>query len=329
MSDPDRQLRAPTGAAWSDELARIEEVAVDAARLAGALISDRFGGWIEVSSKDDGRWDAVTDVDRDAQRLIGGVIAESFPDHLVIGEEDPSAEETAAPDWVWAVDPIDGTTNFANGLPIHASSIGSLYRGAPVAGAIWIAWPGPSGGVVFRARRGGGAWRDEKRLELSASSSNGVPAAGRPVALPSGLNRQYRLGKELSRAQGDARTMGSVAFEMCMVAAGVAQYAVSGPARLWDFAAGSVIVSEAGGRVAALRRDGRWRELDSFVDGYSADAETSERLRRWNRPVISGPPGAVELLGRNLRPRRPSPLARSRRAIERAFGRREGTGKRS
>ena len=286
-----------------DYLTQVEQVAREAVKKAGDLVSSRFGGNLNVDAKDQAGRDLVTDVDRESQQLISEYLNRSFPEHLVIGEEDPEGDEHIAPDWIWAIDPIDGTVNFANGLPVYAVSVGALYRGTPVAGAIWTGLPGSAGGNVFHARRGAGAWNGKNKLEVMNVTNGGPPSPSSIVALPSTLHEGYRIGSELRRYMGGPRTLGSVAFELCMVASGVLQYAISGPANSWDFAAGSLIVSEAGGLSLALDSRGCWHKLETFAQPYVHDFETSKNIRSWLRPVISGPVSTTNFVSKNLRPK--------------------------
>ena len=165
-----------------------EELAVRAVKEAGAFISERFGGPMEVMQKAEREGvDIVTDVDKASQQLIVGLIEEQFPEHQILGEEDPPDEEPPAKDFVWAIDPIDGTKNFVNGSPVHAVSVGLLHRGVPVAGAIWTPWPGDRGFALAHARTGSGTWLDGERVSLKSGDNGGSACprsasggAGRP-----------------------------------------------------------------------------------------------------------------------------------------------------
>ena len=121
------------------EINRVEQCIVRAATEAGNFAKSRFGGILEISSKGDktGK-DLVTDVDRASQNLIAKIMAETCPGHVLLGEEDPPDEKQEASEWLWIVDPIDGTTNYVNSSNIYAVSIAALYKGETVAAAIWI-----------------------------------------------------------------------------------------------------------------------------------------------------------------------------------------------
>ena len=295
-------------------LRRLESAAVEMAGKAGSMVLGRFGGPIEIGSKDEAGRDLVTDVDRASQRLIQELVADEFPDHMLLGEEEPPEEEPPASDCGWAVDPIDGTINFANGLPPWAVSVGVLHRGRPVAGAVWLPWPTPDRFKIVHARKGGGAWLDGRRLDIVGPKGGDAPAGGRVSLVPARLDLTYRVGAPLRGALGEPRTMGSASYEGAMVAAGMAQCAVLGPARTWDFAAVTLLVSEAGGTAVSLESD-RWAPLETFAAGYSNTVETSKRLRSWHRPIIVGPPAMVTFVSANLRPREPSVVSRARRAM--------------
>jgi myo-inositol-1(or 4)-monophosphatase len=328
-----------------DQLRQIEQVATDAATQAADFVGSRFGGKLEVSRKPEEGDTLVTDVDVASQRLIADIVAARFPGHRLLGEEDRRAGDGAArgtsgggaltaiaeppaTEFVWAVDPVDGTVNFVNGLPIYAVSIGVLHRGRPVAAACALPWPGTPRPIVVHARAGGGAWLGERRLRIEAATpaEDGRSAlAGRVAALPGGLRRAYRLSKAYLVEIGEARSTGSAVYEQMLVALGVAQYSITGPAKIWDFAAGVLIVREAGGIAMTPARPGdgvradHWRPLDSFVDSYDLTPETTKRMRAWHGPVLLGPPSIVEFVAANARPRRPSTLRRLRRRLLRRF----------
>src|SRR5690606_37346522 len=139
-----------------DELVAIEREAVELASLAGARIKTALGRTLAVRYKENAEGDIslrdpVSEVDHDVEGMIREKVAALFPGHDVLGEE---SEERPARDHdvVWAVDPIDGTTNFVNGYPLFAASIGVLYRGKPVVGAVWCSTSHALRAGVYHAR---------------------------------------------------------------------------------------------------------------------------------------------------------------------------------
>ena len=297
-------------------LADLERVAADAAREAGHLLMDYFGRPLDVEYKGDSLSDPVTEADRQSQALLTGRIKASFPDHAVVGEEDETASVEPLPDFVWVLDPLDGTRNFSQGLPMFASSVGVLLRGVPVAGAIFIPWPQVRG-RVFHARKGGGAACDGTPLNALCATE---PESRRLVGLPGGFSHRFRFDESMRNRVGEARQTGSIAYELAMTASGNFQYsALTGSLSLWDVAAASVIVSEAGGRVLVGEKEeaGRsWRQLSTFVSDWEDDPPSSADLHKWYRPMIFGAPGVADAVAAGIRPR-----GRWRRRLRRWFRR--------
>ena len=291
-------------------LAAIEDHAVRMARRAGQTLMGYFGSSLDIDFKDEAESDPVTNVDREAQGDMVRAISDAYPEHGIVGEEDEDPGGGPAPDYVWVLDPLDGTKNFMNGLPVFASSIGVLYRGAPVAGAVFIPWPGEAEGVVLHAHRGGGAYAGGERIELYDAQE---PVPVRLTTLPESFHRAFKFDAPMRGRSGELRITGSTVYEIAMAARGVVQFALSGAPYLWDVVAGSVLVTEAGGLVmTAERRRSRiplapatlqWSELDSFFPRW-AEGVTLDRMRRRRSPMLFGSPSITRYVARNLRPRR-------------------------
>ncbi len=296
-------------------LAEIEDLAATLARRAGGILGRYFSAsmevrYMEVRYKDEGRTDPVTAADTESEEYISRIVAERYPGHGVLGEEGAEDGNAVAPDFVWAIDPLDGTNNFVGGLPVFACSIGVLYRGAPVVGAVYVPWPGEAAGRVFHARKGGGAFLNEDRLEPLAAEAGD----GRLVTLPGSFRGAFKMGKQMQGKVGEVRVLGSIAYELAMVAGGVLRYSVVGKSSLWDVAAGAAIVAEVGGDVRIGRREcGRrplssagieWRPLTTLVDGWQTGTTTLGELRRWSSPMILGRPDVVAGLVAAVTPRR-------------------------
>ena len=292
-------------------LAEIEAHATELAAGGGAILRRHFGADLEVEYKGEGKNDPVTAVDKESQDYLVRAILDRFPDHGIVGEEDEEKEDSAAPDIVWVLDPLDGTKNFINGLPVFACSVGVLHRGTPVAGALHIPWPGEASGVVLHARRGGGAFLDGERIGITDA---GEPAGNRLVGLPGSFGRAFRFDKAMNGKVGDLRISGSIAYEMAMVARGVLQYSLFGAPKLWDVAAGAVLIAEAGG-VVLLGSGGRrgisprprrlrWRALGSFLDSWQSGTTTLLELREWSGSLLTGSPGVARSVADRLERRR-------------------------
>jgi myo-inositol-1(or 4)-monophosphatase len=201
-------------------------------------------GEVVVEAKADGT--PVTDADREADEVIAAAITAAFPGHGVLSEE----RDTVAPDteWTWIVDPIDGTSNFTCRLPYWCVSLALAFRGEPVLGII----DAPVLGRRYVAATGQGAYRDGRRLAVRG-----------PVDWRDGRNRHIPVMLTTStakRARGaglrlNPRVMGSTALDLAVVAEGVAAASLALFSRVWDVAAGGLLVREAGGAVITVHGD--------------------------------------------------------------------------
>ncbi len=298
------------GQADDAALAAIEADALRMVRRAGHTLMRSFGAPLEVQYKDQRENDPVTNLDREVQADIVRAISESYPGHGIVGEEDEEDVDGAAPDYVWVLDPLDGTKNFINGLPVFASSIGVLHRGVPVAGAVYAPWPGSADGLVFHGRKGGGAYANGER----AGVFDGVePKGNRLMTLPESFPRAFRFDARMKGSAGELRVSGSTVYELAMTARGVLQYSFHGAPHLWDIAAGAVLVTEAGGAVmVADRRQSRvpfaphrlqWSELRSFFPRWG-DEITLAHMRRWRSPILCGSPQIAAHVASSMKSRR-------------------------
>ena len=262
------------------ELAEIERTAVDLANLGGARIIAALGRTLSVRYKsgadeDSAFRDPVSEVDHEVEKLIREVVGERFPDHDVVGEESEERPGLGH-DIVWAVDPIDGTTNFVNGFPLFASAIGVLSQGKPIAGAVWCSTSHALRSGVYHARQGHVLCFDSEPMDVEAN-----PAVRRRLA---GLG-SLEAGSALP---WDIRKSGSAAVECAFVAAGLLSVARFDRPNVWDVAGGLALVTAAG-RGARERGPDGWTEFDGFPHGDSD-------LREWHRPMIIGEPDAVASL---------------------------------
>lgn len=271
-----------------DELAEVERVAVHLAGAAGQAIREAVGSGFRVEYKTNGSGesaptDPVSEVDHAVEATIRQRVAEHFPDHAIIGEE---IDEHPGPDadYLWVVDPVDGTTNFINGFPLFAASIAVLYRGVPVCGAIWVSASANIDAGVYHARKG------------SALSFDGNVVD--PVSKADGVRRKLAAapgGSPGRTAQWDHRVTGSAALECAFVAAGIFTSARFGGLRIWDVAAGVVLVEAAGGEAWVQEIDG-WHPLHRFQPPLTVKEDRSPTLRDWSRPLIIGTPEATHTL---------------------------------
>ncbi|MDR6882805.1 inositol monophosphatase [Bacillus sp. 3255] len=141
-----------------NELTHAREIAAQAAKKAGELARERFGSKLAVQHKDD-RGDLVTEIDEKADQLIVAAIAAAFPEHRIYSEE--AGEGGAASEWVWHVDPLDGTNNYALGIPLYGVSVSLSYQGRIMLGVVHDS----ALGIGYSAVKDEGAWQDGIKLK--------------------------------------------------------------------------------------------------------------------------------------------------------------------
>jgi len=256
-----------------DLLARMEAVAVELATIGGREILATLGSLMAVQYKGDDNAialmrDPVSEVDSRVEAMIRSHLADHFPDHGIIGEE-MAVQAGLGSDFVWAVDPIDGTSNFINGFPLFASSVGVLYRGVPVVGALWCSTSHLLTPGVYHC--GGTA---------------GLRFEGEPVSrLPNPAVRKRLAGDPHGQSgvgPWDGRKTGSAAIECAFVAAGLLQVARFATPNIWDVA-GGIALAHASGASVFQKEDGNWSPFASFGDQLA-------QMAQWRRPLILGTP---------------------------------------
>ena len=220
------------------------DVAVDAARRAGAVLLGQLGGPRHVEYKTRPT-NLVTDMDRRAESLIVDALRAAYPEHAILTEEAGALAGSAAARWI--VDPLDGTTNYAHGIPVFAVSIGLVVEGRAELGVVYD----PARDECFIAERGAGATLDGRPLRVSGAAvlDASVLATGFAYTIRQGRDTNLPEHDALSLRCQAVRAIGSAALSLAWVAAGRFDgfwELVLGP---WDVAAGALLVEEAGGRV--------------------------------------------------------------------------------
>jgi myo-inositol-1(or 4)-monophosphatase len=200
--------------------------------------------------------------------MIRSHLADHFPDHGIIGEE-MAVQAGLDSNFVWAVDPIDGTSNFINGFPLFASSVGVLYRGVPVVGALWCSTSHLLTPGVYHSGSGAGLRFEGEQVSRMPNPAVRKRLAGDPHGR-SGVG------------PWDGRKTGSAAIECAFVAAGLLQVARFAMPNIWDVA-GGIALARASGALAFQEEDGNWASFASF-GGQMA------QMAQWRRPLILGMP---------------------------------------
>lgn len=197
--------------------------------------------------------DLVTEVDKQSEAMIMEFIRTRYPDHAVLAEE--SGHTAAASEYLWVVDPLDGTTNYAQGLPIFAVSIGVQYRQQTMAGVIYV----PALDAMYSAVRGQGAFCNGVRLAVSDKTELAacVLATGFPYDIVQHPLNNLDYFSVMSRKVRAVRRFGAAAYDLACVAAGTFDGFWEMNLSPWDVTAGLLLVEEAGGTVIPFRDDRR------------------------------------------------------------------------
>lgn len=209
-----------------------------------------FNGTFKISNKE-GINNLVTEADHASDLAIQQVIKEAFPDHGIVSEE--TAEVVSDSEYKWIIDPIDGTVNFANGIPICCVSIGLQYKGKMLMGAVY----NPILNEFFFAEKGKGATLNNVKISVSNKTEvlKSCLVTGFPYTYLDQPNGPLQAFERLIRRGVPVRRLGSAAIDLCWVAAGRFDGFYEHQLNAWDSAAGFIIVEEAGGKVTDLNGD--------------------------------------------------------------------------
>jgi myo-inositol-1(or 4)-monophosphatase len=203
-----------------------------------------FNGQFSISNKE-GINNLVTEADHAAEKAIFDVIQSDFPDHGILSEEAGAIVQDTR--YTWIIDPIDGTVNFAHGIPLCCVSIALEHEGSVIMGAVY----NPFLHELFFAQKGWGASLNDKKIQVSSQENVGASClvTGFPYTYLDMPNGPLTIFEKLIRKGIPVRRLGSAAMDLCWVAAGRFDGFYEHKLQAWDSAAGWLIVEEAGGRV--------------------------------------------------------------------------------
>jgi myo-inositol-1(or 4)-monophosphatase len=224
------------------------DAALELAAQAGEIHLGIWRSFDPADVKLKSRRNPVTEADLAAERLIVDGLARRFPTHRIVAEEEGG--RGADGEITWHVDPLDGTVNFAHGLPLFCVSIAAWRGREPLAAVVHAA----ALGETYHAARNGGAWRDGVRLAVSRCAGLGeaLLATGFSYQRNEVVENNVREFSELVLRCRDVRRLGSAALDLALVAAGHYDAYWEPWLNSWDIAAGTLLVREAGGRVSDL-----------------------------------------------------------------------------
>ena len=236
--------------------------AVKAARRAGNIIIRATRNLDVVAVREKAANDFVTEVDRDAERAIISTLHEAYPGHAILAEESGASGTS---EYTWVIDPLDGTTNFLHGFPQYCVSIALEHRGIVTQDVIYD----QVRNYLFTASRGRGAYLNETRIRVSKRLhlKTALIGTGLPFRMHAHLEPYLAMMRDVMKSSCAVRRAGSAALDLAFVAAGrLDAFWEMGLSR-WDMAAGSLLVTEAGGLIGDLEGNETWMESGNIVGG--------------------------------------------------------------
>ena len=222
-------------------------VAVKAARAAGSIINRAALDLdlVRVTTKSTN--DFVTEVDHAAEKIIVETLLAAYPGHAILAEESGRAHGAKDSEYVWIIDPLDGTTNFIHGLPVYAVSIALAHRAQVQQAVVYD----PTRNDLFYASKGRGAFCNDKRLRVSKRIriNEALIGTGFPFRKGDNFQRYLKMFEAVMQSCAGLRRPGAAALDLCYVAAGWYDGFFETGLHPWDMAAGSLMITEAGGLV--------------------------------------------------------------------------------
>ena len=250
------------------------QLAIELARRAGGLIFEGQGMNLRVSKK--GATDLVTDYDLKSEQMLVKGILEAYPEDRILAEEgtntDSSSGAEADAEHLWLIDPIDGTTNYAHGIPFYSVSIGLMAGDRILAGVVYD----PSRDELFHASEGEGAWLGDQQLQVSETAvlEDSLLVTGFPYDLRTNPDNNLDHFSEFAVRSRAVRRLGSAALDLAYVAAGRFEGYWELRLNAWDWAAGVLLTREAGGVVTTFSGD------DKVLDGDETMLATNGRVHQ-------------------------------------------------
>lgn len=247
----------------------MKDTAIAAARAAGKIILDNFLNLKNIDMK--GTQDVVTNVDFECQSKIVEIIKEKFPDHEFIGEE--NLETRSGSEYKWVIDPVDGTINYANGLPIACTSVALMKNDEVILGVVFD----PFRDELFFAEKGKGAFLNNNPIQISEKDKLIDCLVGVGGIRGKNLDRVLDDLKKVIPNIRHVRDLGSAALELCYTACGRFDGYFCRSLHLWDCAAASLIIIEAGGRISNFEGI-PWNNDESII---ASNKNVHEEFLKW------------------------------------------------
>jgi len=235
--------------------------AVKAARKAGSIIARSSFDLDKLTVRSKRHNDFVSEVDHAAEEAIIGTLREAYPKHGFLAEE--SGADNPRAEYVWVIDPLDGTTNFLHGFPQYCVSIALLHKGAASQAVVFD----PNRNELFTATRGSGAYLNDRRIRVSKTDrlDDALIGTGFPFREVDKIDEYLRMFKNVTCTSSGIRRPGAAALDLAWVAAGRIDGFWELGLSPWDMAAGALLIREAGGLVGDLAGEERYMASGNIV----------------------------------------------------------------
>ncbi len=243
----------------------IDEV-INISKEAGEIIRKGFGKNFNIEYKTN-EINLVTEIDKASEKLITDFVKKKYPTHSILAEESGEYKNQNA-EYLWVIDPLDGTTNFAHGLPIFAVSIGVQKYGKTIAGVVYDVIQN----IIYSTEKGSGAFANSKKITVSKKDKLGhsLLVTGFPYNIAERPENIFELFEAFTKNARGIRRLGSAALDLCYVAKSAMDGYWENSLHPWDLCAGKLILEEAGGIVTDFK--------GSEIDIYSKQILCSNKL---------------------------------------------------
>ena len=239
------------------------KTAQKAAKIGGEILKKEFRKLKDNQIDVKGKGDYVTDLDYKSEGEIISYIKKKYPDHTIIAEE--TANKKIKAEYQWIIDPLDGTTNYIQGIPVYAVSIGMAVKGNITVGVVYS----PETEEMFWAEKGKGAYLNNHPIQVSKKNimDDVIIATGFPFKIKENLDLYLNQFKKLFLQSSGIRRMGSAAVDLAYTACGIIDGFWEMKLNPWDVAAGSLLIQEAGGKVTDFEGEETYLESGNIAAG--------------------------------------------------------------
>jgi myo-inositol-1(or 4)-monophosphatase len=264
-------------------------IAVKAARKAGSIINRAAIDVERLTITAKGINDFVTEVDQAAEQAVIETVLTAYPGHGILAEESGRLHGAKHSEYLWIIDPLDGTTNFIHGLPVYAVSIALAHRGKVEQAVVFD----PTRNDLFVASKGRGAFLNDRRLRVSKRTrlAESLIGTGFPFRKGDNFKRYVEMFEQVMEHCAGVRRPGAAALDLCYVAAGWYDGFFETGLSPWDVAAGSLIITEAGGLVGNFTGEADFLYQREAVAGNpKIYAQLVQMLKPYSRAISADEP---------------------------------------